>query len=315
MRSVRARPRRAPADAVLLRRTRVLAHRAHGACGPSRGPVGARGRPPFPAVVHDDPRGGAMMTRIPLLPAVAVLTLLASGASAQQSSIVAGDTLRWPTGTFSILAMDPATGEMGGAVQSRVFSVGNGVLWAEAAVGGAAGRRRHAGPAVGRPAHHEHEAALRHLAAQRRHPAAAGGRQSGAHRGVAPAGGAPGGGAEAAGLLAGGPTRRRSRTRPRTRRRRCAVRTGRAGGDGIALPAPVGVPTDPGGLLRDLGTACLGQLPGPCGPTLLASHAAEEPCGLLPRRHVAIVWLGVGLGVGQRMDGGIGGPVAVLRRA
>jgi uncharacterized Ntn-hydrolase superfamily protein len=76
-----------------------------------------------------------MMTRIPLLPAVAVLTLLASGASAQQSSIVAGDTLRWPTGTFSILAMDPATGEMGGAVQSRVFSVGNGVLWAEAAVG------------------------------------------------------------------------------------------------------------------------------------------------------------------------------------
>ncbi len=44
----------------------------------------------------------------------------------------------WPTGTFSILAFDPATGEIGGAVQSRVFSVGNGVLSAEAGVGVAA---------------------------------------------------------------------------------------------------------------------------------------------------------------------------------
>jgi uncharacterized Ntn-hydrolase superfamily protein len=40
-----------------------------------------------------------------------------------------------PTGTFSILAYDAASGEIGGAVQSRVFSVGNGVLWAEAGVG------------------------------------------------------------------------------------------------------------------------------------------------------------------------------------
>lgn len=37
--------------------------------------------------------------------------------------------------TFSILGYDPATGEVGGAVQSRVFSVGNGVLWGEAGVG------------------------------------------------------------------------------------------------------------------------------------------------------------------------------------
>src|ERR1700738_1307956 len=44
----------------------------------------------------------------------------------------------WPTGTFSILGYDPATGEVGGAVQSRVFSVGNGVLWADADVGVAA---------------------------------------------------------------------------------------------------------------------------------------------------------------------------------
>ena len=43
-----------------------------------------------------------------------------------------------PVATFSILGHDPATGEVGGAVQSRVFSVGNGVLWAEAGVGAAA---------------------------------------------------------------------------------------------------------------------------------------------------------------------------------
>jgi uncharacterized Ntn-hydrolase superfamily protein len=40
-----------------------------------------------------------------------------------------------PVATFSILGYDPATGEVGGAVQSRVFSVGNGVLWGEADVG------------------------------------------------------------------------------------------------------------------------------------------------------------------------------------
>jgi uncharacterized Ntn-hydrolase superfamily protein len=40
--------------------------------------------------------------------------------------------------TFSILGFDPATGEIGAAVQSRVFSVGNGVIWAEAGVGAVA---------------------------------------------------------------------------------------------------------------------------------------------------------------------------------
>ncbi|HSA55708.1 MAG TPA: DUF1028 domain-containing protein [Gemmatimonadaceae bacterium] len=43
-----------------------------------------------------------------------------------------------PVATFSILAMDPESGEIGAAVQSRVFSVGNGVLWAEAGVGAVA---------------------------------------------------------------------------------------------------------------------------------------------------------------------------------
>jgi len=43
-----------------------------------------------------------------------------------------------PPGTFSILGYDPETQEIGAAVQSRVFSVGNGVLWAEAGVGAVA---------------------------------------------------------------------------------------------------------------------------------------------------------------------------------
>jgi uncharacterized Ntn-hydrolase superfamily protein len=61
----------------------------------------------------------------------AVLSLFVLLAHAQQPD-PAG------TGTFSILGYDPETGELGGAVQSRVFSVGNGVLWAEAGVGIAA---------------------------------------------------------------------------------------------------------------------------------------------------------------------------------
>ena len=40
-----------------------------------------------------------------------------------------------PVATFSIVGFDPETGEVGVAVQSRVFSVGNGVIWGEADVG------------------------------------------------------------------------------------------------------------------------------------------------------------------------------------
>jgi uncharacterized Ntn-hydrolase superfamily protein len=40
-----------------------------------------------------------------------------------------------PAATFSVLGYDPETGEVGGAVQSRVFCVGNGVLWGEANIG------------------------------------------------------------------------------------------------------------------------------------------------------------------------------------
>lgn len=40
-----------------------------------------------------------------------------------------------PVATFSIVGFDSASGEVGVAVQSRVFSVGNGVIWGEAGVG------------------------------------------------------------------------------------------------------------------------------------------------------------------------------------
>src|SRR5882672_10626046 len=62
---------------------------------------------------------------------------LAIGARAPAGSRQAGGAVD-PPGTFSILGYDPITGEIGGAVQSAVFSVGNGVLWAEAGIGVAA---------------------------------------------------------------------------------------------------------------------------------------------------------------------------------
>lgn len=40
--------------------------------------------------------------------------------------------------TFSIVARDPATGEIGVAVQSHYFAVGATVIWAEAGVGAVA---------------------------------------------------------------------------------------------------------------------------------------------------------------------------------
>lgn len=80
--------------------------------------------------------------------AVAFIAAAATGSmrgGAEASSVVhepksieeIGDAVdKWPpVATFSILGYDPETGEVGGAVQSRVFAVGNGVLWAEANVG------------------------------------------------------------------------------------------------------------------------------------------------------------------------------------
>lgn len=66
------------------------------------------------------------------------VVLAAAVAAPARAQSVNPDALAWPVGTFSIIAYDAATGDIGGAVQSRVFSVGNGVLWAEAGVGIAA---------------------------------------------------------------------------------------------------------------------------------------------------------------------------------
>lgn len=76
-----------------------------------------------------------LLRRTPL----ALLTFAASaaiaGAQAPARAAAPAPTPWPPVATFSILGYDPETGEVGGAVQSRVFSVGNGVLWAEADVG------------------------------------------------------------------------------------------------------------------------------------------------------------------------------------
>jgi uncharacterized Ntn-hydrolase superfamily protein len=72
--------------------------------------------------------------KLALLIAVVVPLVLA----AQRPSGLPANGPTDPPGTFSILGFDPETGEIGAAVQSRVFSVGNGVIWAEAGVGAVA---------------------------------------------------------------------------------------------------------------------------------------------------------------------------------
>jgi uncharacterized Ntn-hydrolase superfamily protein len=75
--------------------------------------------------------GGCTLRSKRLLPALLVTGLLAA---VHVGAVQQFDTAE-PVATFSILGYDPETGEVGGAVQSRVFSVGNGVLWGEAEVG------------------------------------------------------------------------------------------------------------------------------------------------------------------------------------
>ncbi len=65
---------------------------------------------------------------------LAALLPLPIGLSADSSSRI---PLR-PVHTYSIVARDASTGEMGAAVQSHAFSVGSGVTWAEAGVGAVA---------------------------------------------------------------------------------------------------------------------------------------------------------------------------------
>src|SRR2546423_10758345 len=54
-----------------------------------------------------------------------------------------------PAHTFSIVARDPETGELGVAVQSHWFSVGSNVAWGEAGVG-AGGTQALLRPSLGR---------------------------------------------------------------------------------------------------------------------------------------------------------------------
>jgi uncharacterized Ntn-hydrolase superfamily protein len=72
-----------------------------------------------------------LLYRIPAVAAFAIVLCVSGVAGEAQAT--------WPpVATFSILGYDPATGEVGAAVQSRVFAVGNGVIWGEADVGVAA---------------------------------------------------------------------------------------------------------------------------------------------------------------------------------
>lgn len=72
------------------------------------------------------------MKNLPLL-LVALLPALWTAADAGESP-----DPRRPVHTYSIVAHDPATGQLGVAVQSHWFSVGSGVLWAEPGVGAVA---------------------------------------------------------------------------------------------------------------------------------------------------------------------------------
>jgi len=74
-----------------------------------------------------------------LLTVLFAIAFLRALAPAAESTSETSSAAPWDrVATFSILGYDPDTGEIGGAVQSRVFCVGNGVLWAEAGVGAVA---------------------------------------------------------------------------------------------------------------------------------------------------------------------------------
>ena len=67
-----------------------------------------------------------------------LIPLLATCIQAQQRGPKHQPGPRWPVHTFSIVARDPITGELGVAVQSHWFSVGPIVPWAESGVGAVA---------------------------------------------------------------------------------------------------------------------------------------------------------------------------------
>lgn len=64
--------------------------------------------------------------------------ILLATAAAASLAVASGPSPRRPVATYSIVARDPQTGELGVAVQSHWFSVGSLVPWAEAGVGAVA---------------------------------------------------------------------------------------------------------------------------------------------------------------------------------
>lgn len=74
----------------------------------------------------------------PTTSALAVALSILTAAPPQPAASTAPATPRRPVSTYSIVARDPATGELGVAVQSHWFSVGQVVAWAEAGVGAVA---------------------------------------------------------------------------------------------------------------------------------------------------------------------------------
>ena len=92
-------------------------------------------------MTHESNRHSGLGTRRPtargaFIAAALAMGLVAGGASAQPTAIAGkpGPLAH----TFSIVARDAATGEVGVAVQSHWFSVGSIVTWAEAGVGAVA---------------------------------------------------------------------------------------------------------------------------------------------------------------------------------
>lgn len=77
-----------------------------------------------------------MSARIRASLTLLLVVLLPRPSGAQVGEPASHEAGPWPpVATFSIVGFDPETEEVGVAVQSRVFSVGNGVIWGEAGVG------------------------------------------------------------------------------------------------------------------------------------------------------------------------------------
>ena len=64
-----------------------------------------------------------------------LVLIVATGGCLNTANLTRGSLSSTPITTFSIVGYDADSGELGVAVQSRVFSVGSGVIWGEADVG------------------------------------------------------------------------------------------------------------------------------------------------------------------------------------